>query len=81
MIKWCLEVEELDDEENAVVIEGEDPVFDARLVLEVNDKQRVKKGTYKESRRKPKSEIYKIFNKLETKVQNQIIQQKFQTNF
>ena len=61
MIKWCLEVEELDDEENAVVIEGEDPVFDARLVLEVNDKKRVKKGTNKESRRKPKSEFDLFF--------------------
>ena len=56
-------------------------MFDARLVLEVNAKKIVQKGTNKESRRKPKSDIYKIFNKLEIKVQNHIIQQKFQTNF
>ena len=74
-------MEESDDEQNTVDIAVQDPVFDVRLVWEVNDTKRVKKGTEKESRRKPKAEIYKQFNKLETKIQNQLNQEKFQTNF
>ena len=81
LTKWCLEREESDDEQNTFDIAGEDPVFDTRLVWQVNDKKRVKKGTEKEIRRKPKAEIYKQFNKLETKIQKQINQEKFQTNF
>ena len=59
LTKWCLEVEESENDQNAVEIAGEDPVFDARLVWEENYKKRVKKGTIKKNKRRPKSKMYK----------------------
>ena len=79
MTKWCLEVEDSNDEQNTIEIAGEDPVFDARLVWEDNYKKRIKKNT--RSKRIPKAKIYKQFNILETNIQSQINQDKFQTNF